>query len=233
MIYVMCGMYGNEEKYKEMLEKLNLNDEEDSLFVLGNVIGFGKGGMNILCDMMYRPNIFPVLGLQEYYAKKIFPQILNVQSVDECLDAIEDDSKEMFGKWIKQGGFSAVEAFLKLSVEERESVIDYLFEFAAYDELEAGGRKFVLAGSGIRNFEEGKEPEDFDEEDFVLQAADYSKVYFPDKFLITAAVSTENISGGTPGKVFSAKRHLALNCGIKNGGRLSAVCLDTMKVYYC
>lgn len=233
MIYVMSGTYANEEKYKEMLEKLSLNDEEDSLFVLGNVIGFGKGSAEILCDMMYRPNVFPILGLQEYYAKQIFPQILSVQSVDECLGAISDETKELFGKWIKQGGFPAVESFLRLSGEERESVIDYLLEFAAYDELEAGGRQFVLAGSGIRNFEEEKDLEAYDEADFVLQPADYSKVYFPDKFLVTASVSTENIPGGKPGKVFSAKRHLALNCGIKNGGRLSAVCLDTMKVYYC
>lgn len=233
MIYVMSGTYGNGEKYKEMLEKLSLRDEEDSLFVLGNVIGFGNDGISILCDMMYRPNIFPILGLQEYYAKKIFPQIADVTSVEECLEAISDEDKELFGKWIKHGGFPAVEAFLSLEKEEREGVLDFLCEFAPFEELEAKGRSFVLVSSGIRDFEPEKELDDYDEADFVLQAADYTKAYFADKFLVSGFVPTDKIAGGTPGKVFSGKKHLALNCGIKHGGRLAAVCLDTMKVYYC
>lgn len=233
MIYVMSGTYGNEDKYNDMLEKLGLDDESDSLFVLGNVIGFGKDGIRILSDMMYRSNIFPILGLQEYYAKRIFPSVLDATSVDECLSLIPDEDRELFGKWIKHGGFPVVETFIALSKEEREDLTDFLSEFAPYEELEANGRSFVLASSGIRDFEESKELDDYDEADFVMQPADYSRAYYSNKFLITGAVSTEKIPGAAAGKVYSGKKHLALNCGIKNGGRLSAVCLDTMKVYYC
>ena len=233
MICVMSGTYGDKEKYSEMLKKLNLDDTNDSLFVLGNIIGYGKDGIKILCDMMYRPNVFPILGLQEYYAKAIFPEISDVSSPDECLSVLSDEKKELFGQWLKHGGYPAVEAFLSLEAEERESVIDFLSEFAPFEELEVSGKNFVLAFAGIRNFEEGKALEDYDEADFVLKAADYSKVYFKDKFLITASLPTEKIPGATAGKVYSGKKHLVLNCSGSTGGRLCAVCLDTMKVYYC
>ena len=216
-----------------MLKKLNISDENDSLFLLGNIIGYGKDGLKILCDMMYRTNVYSVLGLHEYYARAIFPKILEAGAVDECLSVLSDDAKELFGKWLKNGGYAAVEAFLALESEERESVIDFLSEFAPFEELELNGKDFVLASAGIRNFEEGKALEDYDEADFVLQPADYSKVYFKDKFLITALVPTEKIPGASAGRVYSGKKHLALNCSVGTAGRLCAVCLDTMKVYYC
>lgn len=233
MIYVMSGTYGDEEKYFEMLKKLNLSDENDSLFVLGNIIGYGKDGIKILCDMMYRPNVFPILGLQEYYAREIFPEISDVSSPDECLSVLSDEKKDLFGAWLKHGGYPAVGAFLSLEAEERESVVDFLSEFAPFEELEVSGKNFVLAFAGVRNFEEGKALETYDEADFVLKTADYSKVYFSDKFLITASLPTEKIPGAKAGKVYSGKKHLALNCSTGNSVRLCAVCLDTMKVYYC
>ncbi len=232
MIFVMCGPYGNKDKYTEMLDKLALKDD-DSLFVLGNIYGDGKDGTDILFDMMYRPNIFPILGFAEYSAKTLFPKLLEVKSIDDCVSVLSGEEKEFFGKWIKHGGYCAVETFLSLGAEDKESLIDFLSEFEAFEELEAKGKTFVLASAGIDGFDAEKELDEYDEADFVMHAADYSKIYFPNKFLITASLSADKIPGATAGKVFSAKRHLALGCSAKENGRLCAVCLDTMKVYYC
>ena len=73
MIYVMSDIHGNFQKYSDMLEKLSLKDT-DALFVLGDAIDGGKDGIKILKDMMYRPNIYPVLGEHEYLAKKLLQE---------------------------------------------------------------------------------------------------------------------------------------------------------------
>lgn len=231
MIYVMSDIHGEYEKYCDMLKKLQLKDD-DALFVLGDVIDFGKDGIKILKDMMYRANIYPVLGEHEYMAKTLLPKVQSAKTADECAKLVDDESKQMFAHWLKNGGYPTLEAFLALSEEDKESVLDYLGEFVPYDEVEAGGRDFVLVHAGIRNFEEDKELDDYEEADFVTEKADYGKVYFKNKFLVTGHTPTAEIIGGKDGKVFSSKRHLALDSAETADGKLAAVCLDTMKVYY-
>ncbi|MGN0469270.1 MAG: hypothetical protein ACI4GY_11155 [Acutalibacteraceae bacterium] len=232
MIFVMSGICGRLDKYRQMLEKLNLKENEDSLFVLGNVIGNRKESIAVLKDMMYRQNIFPVLGKQEYTAKRILPAVSGAKDAESCVSLISDELKTEFADWLKHGGYNILEAFLALDSEGKDSILDYLGEFEPYEEVDAGGKTFVLAHAGIANFEEDKPLESYDESDFVLEKADYSKIYFKDKYLITAHTPTAEIPGAKPGKVFSAKRHLAIECS-GNGERIAAVCLDTMKVYYC
>lgn len=226
----MSDIHGNYAKYKEMLEKLSLKDS-DALFILGDIIDGNDESIKILKDMVYRSNIYPILGEHEYFAKKLLPALQNASSADECAEIIEDDMKPMLAKWLKMGGYHTLDSFLKLSKDDKESILDYFYEFEPYDEVEAGGRTFVLVHAGIRNFDEEKELCEYDEEDFVFEKADYSSVYFKNKFLVTGHTPTGEI-GGKDGKVYSAKRHLAINTFENPQGRLAAVCLDTMKVHY-
>lgn len=230
MIYVMSDIHGNYEKYSEMLKKISLKTD-DALFVLGDIIDGGNDGIRILKDMMYRANVYPVLGEHELLAKKLLSYVQEASSTEDCVSLVPEEMRHDLAKWLKIGGYQTLEAFLKLSKEEKESVLDYLLEFAPYDEVEAGGRDFVLVHAGIRNFDEEKDLDEYEEEDFVFEKADYSRVYFKSKFLVTGHTPTEEI-GAKDGKVFSAKRHLAINSAENSNGRLSAVCLDNMKVYY-
>lgn len=233
MIYVMGGPQGNHEKYVEMLNKLKLDDEKDALFVLGNVIGDTADSIEILKDMMYRQNIFPVLGSNEFFAKTVLPELTQAKTLEDCAKCISAENKGMLASWVERGGYKMIAQFLSLDGEGRESIIDYLNEFAPYEEVDAGGRTFVLTHSGIRNFQPEKELDDYSEADFVFDRADFSKIYFKDRFLVTAGEPTKNIPGGKDGKVFSAKRHLAVLCCEDASERLAAVCLDTLKVSYC
>lgn len=233
MIYVMGGPNGYFEKYSEMLQKLNLSDADDSLFILGNVIGGGPDSIRILKDMMYRPNIFPLLGTNEFFAKAILPLLSGANSVEGCAECIDENSKGMFASWIQHGALKTIEQFIALDEEGKDSIIDYLSEFTPYEEVEAKGRDFVLTHAGIKNFSADTPLESFDEADFVFEKADYTKVYYTDRFLVTAAEPTKNIPGGKDGRVFSGKHHLCLLCEQDAQEKIAAVCLDTLKVYYC
>ena len=67
MIYVCSDIHGNYEKYRTLIEKISLRDE-DTLYVLGDVIDRGPEGVRILQDMMTRPNVVPLLGNHELMA---------------------------------------------------------------------------------------------------------------------------------------------------------------------
>ncbi len=230
MTYIIGDICGNKEKYEKILEKIKPTDN-DAVFVIGNVL-CGESGIEILQDMMYKSNIFPVLGKNEYYAKKLLPLIAESGSIEKAAEGMSDEEKTLFGEWVKLKCEKTVADFLSLDEEGRESVLDYLTEFAPYEEITEGGKTFVIASSGIRGFNEDKPLEDYAEEDFVFAETDYMTPYFSDMYLVTGNKPTAMISRDFTGKVYSKKRHLAIDCGALYGGNLAAVCLNPLKVFY-
>lgn len=232
MIYVIGDIHGKKDKYDEILAKISPK-ETDAVFVLGDVIDVGDDSIEILQDMMYRANIYPVLGEHEYMAKKILPLISDCKSTDEAMSKLTGSDKELFEKWLTMKSEKTLSDFFALSDEDKESIIDYLSEFQAFEEVEAGGKTFVLVHAGIKGFDADKDLEEYSEEDFISDAADYSKVYFKNKYLITGHTPTVAIHPSLMGKVYSKKGHIALDCGAAYGGKLAAICLDALKLYYC
>lgn len=232
MIYVIGDIHGKKDKYDEILAKISPK-ETDAVFVLGDVIDVGDDSIEILQDMMYRANIYPVLGEHEYMAKKLLPLISDCKSTDEAMSKLTGSDKELFEKWLTMKSEKTLSDFFALSDEDKESIIDYLSEFQAFEEVEAGGKTFVLVHAGIENFDADKALEDYDEEDFVFAKTDYTKVYFKNKYLITGHTPTVAIHPSLMGKVYSKKGHIALDCGAAYGGKLAAICLDALKLYYC
>ena len=231
MTYIIGDICGNIEKYQKMTEKLNPRDT-DSIFVVGNVL-CGENGIEILKDMMFKPNVFPVLGQHEYYAKKLLPLVSQYGSAEKAAENMSAEEKELFAQWVKLGCEKTLSDFAGLDEEGKESILDYLEEFNAYEEITEGGKTFVITNAGIRNFDEEKELEDYSEEDFVFAVTDYGTPYFSDKYLVTGHTPTAKIGREFAGKVYSKKRHLAIDCGVLYGGNLAAVCLSPLKVYYC
>ena len=232
MIYVIGDIHGSKAKYDEMLSKLSPADT-DAVFVLGDVIDVGDDSIEILQDMMYRANIYPVLGEHEYMAKKVLPLIEKAKTLDEAKNMLSGEDKAQLDKCLTMKSEKTISDFLALTEEEKESIIDYLSEFQPYEEVEAGGKTFVLTHAGINNFDADKELEDYSEEDFVFAETDYSKVYFPNKYLITGHTPTVAINQKLMGKVYSKNGHIAIDCGAAYGGRLAAICLDVLKLHYC
>ena len=230
MIYVMGDIHGCKDKYDDMLEQLK-PQELDAVFVLGDVIDEGDDGIAILNDMMYRANIYPVLGEREYYAKKFLPLIAEKGDAEKALASLEGEDREQLAKWLSMKSGKTIADFLALSEEGREDLLDYLEEFAAFEEIECKGKKFVLTHAGIDNHED-RDLYEHEEEDFIFAETDYGKAYFKDAFLVTGHTPTVAIDKKLFGKPYAKNKHLAIDGGCGLGGKLIAICLDTLKVYY-
>ena len=230
MIYVMGNIHGCKDKYDDMLEQLK-PQELDAVFVLGDVIDEGDDGIAFLNDMMYRANIYPVLGEREYYAKKFLPLIAEKGDAEKALASLEGEDREQLAKWLSMKSGKTIADFLALSEEGREDLLDYLEEFAAFEEIECKGKKFVLTHAGIDNHED-RDLYEHEEEDFIFAETDYGKAYFKDAFLVTGHTPTVAIDKKIFGKPYAKNKHLAIDGGCGLGGKLIAICLDTLKVYY-
>lgn len=232
MIFVIGDIHGMKDKYEEMLEKMAPSDT-DAVFVLGDVIDVGDDSIEILKDMMYRANIYPVLGEHEYMARKVLPLIADFKSTEEALDRLSGEEKDLLDKWLTMKSEKTISDFLLLSDEDKESIIDYLSEFQSYEQVQAGGKTFVLSHAGIDGFDADKDLEDYEDEAFVFAETDYSAPLFKNKYLITGHMPTVAINPKLMGKVYSKNGHIAIDCGAAYDGKLAGICLDKLKLYYC
>ena len=121
MIYVIGDIHGDKEKFDSMMEKLSPTDN-DTVFVLGDIINIGDSSIELLQDMMYRPNVYPVLGEHEYMAKKVFPLISEFTSIDEASESLDGEDKELLNKWLTMKSTKTTEDFLSLDEEGKESI---------------------------------------------------------------------------------------------------------------
>lgn len=67
MLYAMSDLHGEYQKYLAMLEKIKFN-QEDTLYLLGDLVDRGPEPVKILQDIMQRPNVYPLLGNHEVMA---------------------------------------------------------------------------------------------------------------------------------------------------------------------
>ena len=222
MIYIMSDLHGCYDKYKRMIEKINLS-ENDTLYILGDIVDRGKDGIKILSDMMKRKNVIPFLGNHDYMAFSVL-KFISKEAKPECWKIRED--------WLANGGISTEKAFMELRKDEQKSMIDYIADFRIYETLEVGDKMYVLSHAGIDNFEKGKELHEYDMYDFISGRMDYSKVYFDDFYLISGHTPTGLIDNTYDGKIYRKNNHIAIDCGAVFGRPLGCICLDTLEEFY-
>ena len=229
MIYVMSDIHGCLEKYRSMLEVIELAPE-DTLYVLGDVIDRGPDGVGILQDMMGRANVIPILGNHEFTAAICLPWLLE-SVTDRSLEALEETQIAALSEWIANGGNVTIRSLKELSQEEREDVLEYFQEMELFAQIRAGGRDFVLLHSGLGHFSPDKALEDYELEDFLFGRPELDTAYYPDKILVFGHTPTRILGGGD--KILRRETWIDIDCGcVFKGGRLGCLCLDTMEEFY-
>ncbi len=231
MIYVVSDIHGCMEKYEQMLVRINLRDE-DTLYVLGDIVDRGEDGIKVLQDMMCRSNIIPIIGNHDYLAALVLKKLsveITEENADNHLDA---EFMEILSSWLADGGETTLTAFGKMAPDEKADVLDYLSEFLPYEELEVNGNRFVLVHAGLMNFSPERDLNDYEIDELIVDRVDYSKVYFKDRFLVTGHTPTICIDKECRGHIYKKNNHIAIDCGAVYGEKLGALCLDTLEEYY-
>lgn len=229
MVYVMSDMHGCFDKYQKMLRWIDFA-LEDTLYVLGDVIDRGPDGIKILQDMMGRANVFPLLGNHEFTAAVCLPWLMD-EVTGLSLSKLGEDQIAALSEWIANGGKPTLDALQRLSMDERYEILEYFQEMELYEEIEAGGQKFVLTHSGLEHFSPKKKLEEYALPDFLFCRAKPEKIYYTDKILVFGHTPTAALGGGN--KILQRDTWIDIDCGCAfKGGQLGCLCLDTMEEFY-
>ncbi len=225
MIYAMSDLHGCYDKYIKMLEKIKFSDT-DTLYILGDVVDRGEGGIKILQDMMTHRNIIATRGNHDYLAYRLLNLL---KQPSDMYDA--EDTLKLYQMWLYDGGSPTYEAFMELSTEIQKKILAYMNSFLIYDEVEAGGKRFFLSHTvpekaRIQNFDTLKWQE------LIVGEPEYEKEYFSDKFIVTGHTPTSLIDEKFTGRIYQANHHIAIDCGAVFGNPFGCICLDTMQEFY-
>ena len=222
MTYVISDIHGNYEKFQSILSQIKFSDK-DVLYVLGDVVDYGDGAMELIADLSVRVNVYPVAGERDFLAARMLQGFSKMLKSGAAPDA--DYIAEMTA-WVQDGGQATLASFRELSEDEREGVLEYLEEMALFEEVEVKGKKYVLVHAGIADYDADTDLWDYLPEDFFSEPLDADRALMADTTVIVGHVPTKS------GKITYGEGCMLIDCGVVNGGKLGCLCLENGEDFY-
>lgn len=129
MNYVISDIHGERDRYFHMLECIQFS-ESDELYIIGDVIDRGTGGIDVLEDIMGRPNIHLLLGNHEQM----------------CLDTLGPHNQPGARHlWQSNGGSTTYrELIYRMDAHRRNRILRFLMDLPSFQDLDIGGQQFHL-----------------------------------------------------------------------------------------
>lgn len=226
MIYVMSDLHGCFEKYRKMLLMIDFK-ENDTLYILGDIVDRGADGIKILLDLVTRKNVIALRGNHDYKAELMLSRLMRPEE-----SIARKQFNKQFGFWISDGGLPTYESFLKLEQQEKIFVLNYLKKMPFYKVLVVDGKKYFLSHTVPEKEYMLESPEQCQGKALILGEPDYEETYFEDITLVTGHTPTILIDKHFLGKIWMGNNHIAIDCGAVFGNNLGCICLDTREEFY-
>ena len=220
MTYVVANLHGALDKYEALLDAIRFS-KKDILYVLGDTADYGVDAAALLTELSMCENVYPIAGEHDFLALRMltgFDKMLKDGSMPDA-----DFAAEMTA-WASDGGSATLEGFRALDADMREGLLDYLSDFSLYEEVEAGGKDYVLVHAGIDCFDPEKPLDAYEPENFFVTPSE--EAYYEDRVVIVGHAPTKSGSIEREGNI------IRIDCGIKDGGKLGCLCLETGEEFY-
>lgn len=127
-VYVMSDIHGEADLFRKMLDKIHFSDE-DTLYILGDVIDRGPNGIELLQEIKEKKNIVMLLGNHEYMMLQCYH---------------ERPSGFDFFRWSRNGNEQTLHAFRRLDSETQKNILEYLRGLPTHMEISVDGLDYYL-----------------------------------------------------------------------------------------
>ena len=216
MIYCMSDIHGEIDRFMEMLKLIEFSDE-DTLYIIGDVIDRGSGGVDILCYMAEHPNMILIRGNHEQM----------------CLDTFRNNvCYNAKGVWRNNGGSVTYRDLVyHMDPADRNELLNYLADAPVSLDIEVDGRKFHLV--------HGWPSDDEDNQIWGRPMDGLGEIWDEDITPIIGHTPTIFLYPNIDNEPFhihhSELGYICIDCGCGNTTprrRLACLCLNDMKEYY-
>lgn len=234
MIYVTSDLHGLEiTKLKALLKKACFN-ENDRLFVLGDVIDRqNDGGVAILIWLSEQPNAQLILGNHE--AMLLSCDFVFNEITEESIKHFDKEQTELLNNYMLSGGDVTLKALRKLQNESPETlcnIIGNLKEAPLYEIVTAGGKNFLLCHSGLDNFSPERSPADYTADELIWAWPELTDRYFDDCITVFGHTPTKSYGEKYNGKILKTDTWIDVDVGVPYGNNPCLLRLDDLKEFY-
>lgn len=232
MTYVMSDLHGAYERYDRMLRLIDFSDN-DTLFVLGDIVDRGEKPAEILLDMMSRTNVYPIMGNHDCMAMYFLELLSNEMAEHDFSRHMNEDDTAAFACWLSEGGRTTFDGLCRLSTAERVDILEYMQGFPLYEIVDSGERTFFLVHAGLGGFRPDKKLSEYTAEELIMSRNNPKTRFFDDDsvYVVMGHTPTPLICGEAV--IYHCGNNIYIDCGAYSpDGRLACLCLDNMKEYY-
>lgn len=239
MIYAISDIHGNKEAFDSIMDKICLQ-ENDTLYILGDVIDRHPDGIAMLQRIMRTPNMHLLLGNHEYMMMDALG--FSYETNGSTSDMTIREKKRL---WFQNGGKVTYKAWMKLSEAEKSEMKKYLQEVPLGFDLNVNGQKFKLVHATWSEIYEDfvDEEEPFPESRAFFTVWDRETVMcmadLEDTITVLGHTPTYNYTQKFPMEVYRCGNAIDIDCGAglphysnNSAGRLACIRLDDLKVFY-
>lgn len=232
-VYVISDLHGHYQVLLELFNKIKFDDNDD-LYILGDICDRGPQSLNIFFEIMNRPNIYLIKGNHEIMMR-------------ESLVLNNDVNTNKFRMWIENGGRTTIDNYHqylnKNNVSKREytrnrksffnTMIKFIDDAPSFIELEINKKKYVLIHAGINP--EKTLYEQSEEECAWMREYFYMSKGLDDKTIIFGHTPTCFLHGEERFDIwydplFNDKIGIDGGLGSFDKGQLNCICLNDLSV---
>lgn len=230
MIYVTSDLHGYPiEKFKKLLEKVNFNDD-DFLYVLGDVIDRGEDGIKIIKWLMAQPNAQLLLGNHE--AMMLACDFLFDEITEDSISNLTGEKLGAYTTWMWNGGQTTINALSSIRKNEIKYILEFLREAPLYDVVSVNGRDFIFTHSGLGNFKLDKKLKEYTVDELLWTRPKVTDKYFDDIITVFGHTPTVRYGNDHEGKALVTPTWIDIDTGAGIGYEPMLLRLDDMKQIY-
>ena len=229
MTYCIADIHGCFDEFLELLELINFSDN-DTLYILGDIIDRGNKNIESLEYVYNKPNMIYLMGNHEDMMLKFYPGL----------------GKKKDYHWLSQGGHKPLEEIDKAKRRPEtkarwDELFNWIKERPLYMEVEVGGKLFFLSHAGL-NCQKG----DRSDIESLLAAQDPYDIFWsrevfyeapglPGRHCVFGHSATFTIRGNNDCSIWFDEVHkdkTCIDCGCVYSGALGALRLDDGAVFH-
>ncbi len=238
MIYVMADIHGHRRRFDSIMKQIDLR-QEDTLYILGDVIDRNPDGIRILRQLMAMPNVIMLLGNHE----SMMLNALYFAEMEE--DKFEADyiRRKAMSLWYRNGGAVTHDYLKRIRKSIRSEIFEYLKELPINLEVTVNGQRYLLTHAAPMDEFDGSSYEYDDEKEYALwyryHRYDTSNT---DRVVIFGHTGTFYYQANNPTRIWHGLNLIGIDCGaaykpqdFRDGSMrtcLACLRLDDMKEFY-
>ena len=236
MIYVMSDIHGNKERFDSIMSQIDLT-QEDTLYVLGDVIDRFPDGVRILRQLMKMPNVKLLIGNHEY-------MMLNALDTDLQFSEMGPQQRMTYtynlSLWYRNGGKVTHNYLKHIRKDIRKEIFTYLQSLPLYYDIEVNGMQYKLVHAApIDKYGEWDHGHYINEKEFAVWHRIEELLELPDNYtLVFGHTPTIYFQNSNPTSIWYGQNRICIDCGAGYSRadniqtRLACLRLDDYKEFY-